>query len=167
MPCKVSHQRKICFMQNDLLQFNEKKNANTFKDFYSNLAEDLVSQLTAAKNIFCMNSVKEYYSALDIPSDSFKFQLTNKEDNLKIISDVDPAKACSLDEIPFRIQKDGAEISAAPISQVVNMSLGSAFPESCNKSKTHIKKIQNQKITDLFHCLCDCNWTRTHNHLVT
>ena len=114
-----------------------------------------------------MNSVKEYYSALDIPSDSFKFQLTNKEDNLKILSDVDPEKACSLDEIPFRIQKDGAEISAAPISQVVNMLLGSAFPESCNKSKTHKKKIQNQKITDLFHCLRDCNWTRTHNHLVT
>ena len=47
----------------------KKKNANNFKDFYSNLAADLVNRLPAAKNIFGKNSVKEYYSSLNIPSD--------------------------------------------------------------------------------------------------
>ena len=46
-----------------------KKNADTFKDFCSNLATDLVNQLSATENIFGMNSVKECYSALNIPSD--------------------------------------------------------------------------------------------------
>ena len=82
-----------------------------------------------------MNSVKEYYSALKIPSESFKLQLTNKEDAFKILSNVDSEKACGLDEIPCRILKDGAEILGEPISQIVNMSLGSKFPEGCKTAK--------------------------------
>ena len=48
------------------------RNANTFKDFYSNLAADLVNRLPAAKNMFCINYGKEYDSVLNIRSDSFK-----------------------------------------------------------------------------------------------
>ena len=33
MPCKVSQQLKICLRENELFQFNRKKNANKFKDF--------------------------------------------------------------------------------------------------------------------------------------
>ena len=43
MQCKYSQQPKICLRENNLLQFNEKKNANTLKDFYRNLAVDLVN----------------------------------------------------------------------------------------------------------------------------
>ena len=119
-----------------MLQFNEKKNGNTFKDFYRKLAADLVNRPPAAGNIFGINSAKEYYSALNIPSDSFKLQLTNKEEVFKILSNLDPENACVLDEIPCRMLKDGAE----SISQIVNMSLGSKFPEGCKttKVKTHI-----------------------------
>ena len=46
-----------------------------------------------------INSVKEYYSALNIPSDSFKLQLTNKEEVFKILSNFDPEKTCGIDEI--------------------------------------------------------------------
>ena len=136
MPCKVSHQQKICLRENNLLQFNEKKNGNTFKDFHRKLAADLVNRPPATGNIFGINSAKEYYSALNIPSDSFKLQLTNKEEVFKILSNLDPEKACVLDEIPCRMLKDGAE----SISQIVNMSLGSKFPEGCKttKVKTHI-----------------------------
>ena len=113
MPCQVSHQPKICLREINFLQFNEKKNANTFKDFY--LAADLVNRLSAAKNIFGINSVKESYSALNIPSDSFKLQLTNKEEVFKILNNADPGKACGTDEIPSRMLKDGAEILAEPL----------------------------------------------------
>ena len=99
MPCQASHQPKICLRENNLLQFNENKNANTFKDFYRNLAADLVNWLPAAKNIFGTNSVKEYYSALNILPDSFKLQLTNKEEVFKILSNFDPEKTCGIDEI--------------------------------------------------------------------
>ena len=99
MPFRVSHQPKFFFRENKLLQFDEKKNADTFKDFYSNLAADLVNPLPVAKNIFGVNSVKEYYSVLNIPSDSFKLQLTNKEEVFKILNNVDTEKSCGLGEI--------------------------------------------------------------------
>ena len=88
-----------------------------------------------------MNSVKEYYhSALNISSDSFKLQLTNKEGVFKMLNNVDPCGLDDLDEIPRRMLKDGSEILAEPISQIVNMSLGSKLHEGSNtaKSKTHI-----------------------------
>ena len=72
-----------------------KKKANSLKDFYKNPAADLVNQLSAAKNIFGTNSVKEYYSALNMPSDFFKLQLMNKEEVFKILSNVDPEKLVS------------------------------------------------------------------------
>ena len=65
MPCKVFQQPNNCLRENDSLQFIE-KNADTFKDFCSNLATDLVNQLSATENIFGMSSVKECYSALNI-----------------------------------------------------------------------------------------------------
>ena len=58
-----------------------------------------------------------------------------------------------LHEIPCRMLRDGAEVSAEPISQIVNMSLGSKFPEGCKTVKVRpiFKKGKN---TDLFHfCL--------------
>ena len=56
------------------------------------VAADLVNRLPAAENIFGINSVKQYYSALNIPSDSFKPQLTNKEEVFKILSNAGPEK---------------------------------------------------------------------------
>ena len=47
-----------------------------------------------------MNPVKEYYSTLNIPSDSFKLQLTKKEEVSKILSNADTEKVCGLDKIP-------------------------------------------------------------------
>ena len=43
MPCQVSNKQKVSLRENNLLQFNEKKNANNFKDFSSNLAPDLLN----------------------------------------------------------------------------------------------------------------------------
>ena len=57
-----------------------KENANTFKNFYSKLASDLVEKLPTAKNIFRGNFVKTYYSAMSIPSSSFKFRNTKCEE---------------------------------------------------------------------------------------
>ena len=87
---------QICLRKYNLLQFNEKRNDNNCKDFYSNLAADLVNRLPAAKNIFGINFVKEYCSVLNIPSHSFKLQLVNKDEVFKILSNVDPGKACGL-----------------------------------------------------------------------
>ena len=105
-----------------------------------------------------MNSVKEYHSALNVPSDSFKFQLTSKEEVYEKLSNAEPDKACGLDQSSCRILSDGAEILTEPISQIVNMSLCSKFPDSCKRAKVRLIFTKREnielKITDLFHfCL--------------
>ena len=76
-----------------------------------------------------------------------KLQLTNKEKVFNILNNVDTEKACP-DEIPCRMLKDGAEILAEPISQIVNMSLGSKFPKSCKAAKVRfiLKKGKNAEL---------------------
>ena len=87
-------------------QFNEKKNALFFKDFYSNVAANLVNRLGAVKNTFDRNSVIKYYSALHIPSKSLKFQSLNQRQVFEILSNNDPERAYGLDEILARMLKD-------------------------------------------------------------
>ena len=73
-----------------------------FKKHYGREFSNLTS---SRKNLFGINFVKEYYLALDIPSDSFQSKLTNKEEIFKIVSDVDHEKIRSIDEILGRMLK--------------------------------------------------------------
>ena len=155
------------FIANNRASFHLWRKENLVKHqkvskYYENDCSCGLSKLTSSrKNIFCMNFVREYYLALNILSDSsFKLQLTNKKEVFKILINVDPEEACGLDEIPCRKLKDGSEILAEPISQIVNMSLGSKFPEGCKTVKVRSifkkGKKKNQKITDLFHFRLYC-----------
>ena len=119
------------------------------------VAADLVNRLPAAENIFGINSVKEYYSALNIPSDSFKYQLRNKEEVFKILSNADPEKACGLDEIPCRMLKDGAKILAESVTQIFNVSLGSKFPEGCKTAKLSPIFNRTKKLQTCFTSACN------------
>ena len=45
LPSKAVPISKICLKENNLTQFGDKQNANTFKNFYSKLQSDLVEKL--------------------------------------------------------------------------------------------------------------------------
>ena len=92
---------KIC-SKNHFTQFDDKQNSNTLNNFYSKLASDLIEKLPTAKNIFRENSVKKYYSAMNITSSSFKFRNAKREEIYKILINIDPNKAHGIDEIPGR-----------------------------------------------------------------
>ena len=94
MPSKAASILKICLKDNHFTPFDDKQNANNFKNFYSKLAS-VVEQLPIAKNIFRGNSVKKYYSAMNIPSNSFEFRNTKGEEIYKILINIDPCKAYS------------------------------------------------------------------------
>ena len=79
------------------------------RTFTQKLASDLVEKLPTAKNIFRGISVKKYYSAINIPFNSFKFRNTKREETRKILINKDPNKAYGIDEIPERFLKDGAK----------------------------------------------------------
>ena len=65
------------------MQFDDKQNANAFKNFYSKLASDLVKKLPSAKNIFRKNAVKKYYSAMNIPSNSLNSEMQSIKTSIR------------------------------------------------------------------------------------
>ena len=57
---------KICLGKDKDLSFDPKTNAETFKDFFAGLSQNLVDQLPAPINKFGMESVKGYYQHLHL-----------------------------------------------------------------------------------------------------
>ena len=80
---KAAPVSKIYLKENHFTQFDDKQNANTFKNFYSKLASDLVEKRPAVKNIFRENSVKKYYSAMNIPSNSFNSKILSVKRSIR------------------------------------------------------------------------------------
>ncbi len=76
---KKGNNPKICLKTNDKISFDAKENANIFKNFYANLAEDLVKKLPNAKGNFGKIYVQDYYRELQIPSNSFTFSIVAEE----------------------------------------------------------------------------------------
>ena len=58
LPTKNERQAKICLGQEGNVSFDSKSNAETFNNFYANLAMDLVRKLPLPTNRFGTNSVK-------------------------------------------------------------------------------------------------------------
>ena len=85
LPTKKESQAMICLGKEGDISFDPKANAETFKDFYSNLALDLVRQLPLPKNRFGSNSVKEYYRHLNLENNNCRFSPTPKESVLKLL----------------------------------------------------------------------------------
>ena len=55
---------------------------------------------------------------------------------IKLLCCLDVSKAPGIDEIPSRFLKDGAEILAKPISDIINLSIKlSTFPDKCKIAK--------------------------------
>ena len=86
--------------------------------FYSNLAADLVRQLPLPTNRFGSNSVKEYYSHLNLVNKIFHFSPVAEESVLKLLQQIDPSKAVGLDNLGGRFLKDGESELSRPITQL-------------------------------------------------
>ena len=59
------NQSKIGLKNNSAIQFEPMKNANIFKNFYSDLAGNFVRKLPVALNKFNNNSTKQYYMNIE------------------------------------------------------------------------------------------------------
>ena len=66
---------KIALKNYGAIQFETTKNVNIFKDFYSDLARQLVRKLLVAFNKFNYNSTKQYY--MNIEKSRHNFELCN------------------------------------------------------------------------------------------
>ena len=113
------NQSKIALKNGGAIQFVPTKNANIFKDFYSDLAGSLVRKLPNAFNKFNNNSAKQYY--MNIEKSFHNFELCNAMlETIKYISAcLDASTAPGLDGISAKLLKDGTEVLALSLSNVV------------------------------------------------
>ena len=136
LPHNSTSNANICLINNEKTSFNAKDNANLFKDFFSNLANNLFLKLPEAPKRFGKESLSLYYDKFNLHSKNFNFCSVSKEPVLKIIQNLDLSKASGIDTISVRFIKDGANVLAVPISQLFNLSIKtSSFPDDCKISK--------------------------------
>ena len=137
LPSKKGSSFNICLEKDNKIHFDDKTNSNTFKEFYCNLASDLVNKLPPPSNKFGMNSVRIYYQhILDLLPNKFKFSMAEEENILKLLKNMDTDKAAGLDNLSARFRKDGSDILAKPITQLCNLSIKySVFPIDCQIAK--------------------------------
>ena len=124
LPSKKAPPTKICLKTNDIISFDDATNASIFKNFYSSLADNLVSKLPTAPKRFDISLLKTFYEKnAKLPSSKFKLAQVSKEHILEILQNLEPNKAAGIDNISGKFLNDGAEILAKPISQICNLSI--------------------------------------------
>ena len=74
LPSKQASPSTICLEKGGSLSFDSKTNAEIFKDFYSDLASDLLKKLPSPPNKFGKEAVKKYYKNINLDGNSFSFR---------------------------------------------------------------------------------------------
>ena len=126
----------ICLEKDGILSFDPKANAEIFKDFYSNLANDLVKMLPNPPNKYGKDAVKKYYENLNLVGKSFSFEPVAHTSVLKHLQQLNPHKSAGIDNLTGKFLKEGAPVLASPITNLINLSISlSSFPDDCKIAK--------------------------------
>ena len=135
LPKKAPKAPNICLNQNGKSIFNPQSTAEIFKDYFSNIANNLASILPVPTDKFGDIFVSSYYKELNIES-FFNFTPTSEQSVHKILTSLETSKAPGIDDIKSMFLKDGANILAAPIAQLCNLSMATtSFPSECKIAK--------------------------------
>ena len=102
--------------------FEPKDVSRIFKNFYENLAQSLVDKLPAAPNKFNNETTKLYYDNMKINGE-LKFAEIDSTQIFDILRKTNINKAPGIDKLSGIFIRDGAEILATPISQIVTFQL--------------------------------------------
>ena len=136
LPSKESSSATICLEKDGILSFDPKTNAEIFKDFYSNLANNLVKKLPTPPNKYGKTAVNNYYKKLNLRGKNFSFAPVAPATILKLLKQLNPAKSAGIDSLTGKFLKEGAPVLASPITDLVNLSISlSLFPDDCKIAK--------------------------------
>ena len=103
----------ICLKDKNRIVFNATKNCYIFKNFFSSLAQNLVSKLPILHNTFTESEIASYYDNKAVPKDlNFQLLKTSPEKILSILKGLDPSKAAGIDHLLGTFLKDGAHVLA-------------------------------------------------------
>ena len=149
-PSKANSSATICLERDGILSFDPKTNAEIFKDFYSNLANNLVKKLPTPPPPPQINMEKQQSiittKKLKLKGKNFSFAPVAPATILKLLKQLNPAKSAGIDNMTGKFLKEGAPVLASPITDLVNLSISlSLFPDDCKIAKLK----QSQKITGL------------------
>ena len=136
LPSKQDKASKICLKNDGQHCFDDKINSNIFKNFFSNLATELVKKLPNPPCKFGIDSVKKHYKNLDLKKEKFTLHHVNRDDILKLLEGINPSKAAGPDNLGGKFLKDGASILATPVTELSNLLISLAtFPDDCKQAK--------------------------------
>ena len=135
LPNKTSSCEVSALKVNKTVQHDTNLVLGGFKDYYSNLAGNLLKKLPKPPNKFTLNSVFQHYKGI-IQSDSFNLATVSENTILTILKNTKVSKTAGLDNLSGRFSRDGAKVLAKPITDICNLSITSGkFPDSCKLAK--------------------------------
>ena len=124
-----------CLEKDKSVNSDVKDIAKDFSAYFSNLPENLVSKRPNPSNNYSVLSVAQYYSHLGLTK-KFELLLTEKDNILKILIDIDTSKAAGIDRLPGRLLKDGVDVLAKPVTDICNLSISlNKFPSAFKLAK--------------------------------
>ena len=120
---KTKRKLTICLEKDGILSFDPKANAEIFKNFYSNLANDLVKKLPNPPNKYGKDAVKMYYEKLNLVGKNFSFEPVAHASVLKLLQQLNASISAGIDNLTGKFLKGGATVLASPITDLVNLSI--------------------------------------------
>ena len=136
LPSKQMSSSSLFLEKDGNLSFDPKTNTEIFKDFYLNLADNLVKKLPCPQYKFGKETVKTYYQRLNLGRKAFSLQAATTSAVQKLSEDINLSKSAGLDNLTGKFLRDGASVLAVPISDLCNLSISSSvFPDDCKIAK--------------------------------
>ena len=113
----------ICLKENGSLSFCSLSIANSFKELFSNLAQNLIEKLLTGPDKFDINSVREFYKPLNLEQNHLYFTKVSEKTISDFLKELKTNKATGIDNLSGRSLKDGSKVLATPIAQICNLSV--------------------------------------------
>ena len=139
---KVKDRAKIVVESEGEKYFDSKKVSEIFKDYFTNVASNLVNKIPAALNMFSTESMSfsTYYENKDVNPNSFILQPVTENFVYKELKNLNSKKSTGLDGINARFLKDGASEIKSVITFIINLSI------STNEVPTELKQAKVKPI---------------------
>ena len=107
-----------------------------------------------ASNAFTSQKTKNYYAKTSCNvSNDFEFSNLSEEDLKKILLSLNINKAAGMDPIPIKFLRNGAEVLALPLGNIMNLSIKlSTFPEESKIAKLKLILKKGARIDPKIYC---------------
>lgn len=108
---------------NDQMHFDGPTVADSFNDYFSTIAGNLVSKLPSSSLTKVNTATQTFYAEKGVIPGSFSFSVVGEGEVLKILLGIGRKKATGLDSLPARFISDGSRQIAWPLTHIINLSI--------------------------------------------